>query len=150
MSTESPSRPPRARVAPWVVLASAATLLIGCAQQGPTGSRERVFAADLVGMARKCVAEAPTINDGQAAQMTMTLANDGGWCGVFLSRSGRPYDSALMATRPNRGKIVVNRVGDRTRIAYTPNQGFVGSDSFSVKLIPGDAEVKVTVTVSAN
>lgn len=134
----------------WVALAAVGLTVAGCAQPGPTASRERVFAADMIGMARKCVAEAPTINDGQAAQMTMSLTNDGGWCGVFVSRSGRPYDSALMATRPGRGKIVVNRVGDRTRIAYTPNQGFVGNDTFSVKLIPGDAEVKVTVTVSAN
>jgi hypothetical protein len=37
-----------------------------------------------------------------------------------------------------------------TRIDYTPNKGFVGTDAFAVKLIPGDATVRVAVTAAAN
>jgi hypothetical protein len=40
-------------------------------------------------------------------------------------------------------------VGDETRIDYTPDRRFAGSDAFTVKLIPGDATIKVAVTVTA-
>ena len=64
--------------------------------------------------------------------------------------TGRPYDSSLLTARPSNGKVVVKRVGDVTRIDYTPNKGFVGTDSFSVKMIPGDATVQVSVASAAN
>ncbi len=136
------------RAAPWL-LGSTALLLAGCNQPG-LGSRERVYAADVTGGAKKCEASTPLLSDGKTSEVAMKVANDGGWCGVSLSRSGRPYDAALLTARPSHGKVVVNRVGDTTRIAYTPEQRFVGSDTFSVKLIPGDAVVRVTATVTAN
>lgn len=148
MTALSQPRPFITRAAPWL-LGSTALLLAGCNQPG-FGSRERVYAADVTGGAKKCEAPSPSLSDGKTAEVTMKVANDGGWCGVSLSRSGRPYDAALLTARPSHGKVVVNRVGDTTRIAYTPAQRFVGSDTFSVKLIPGDAVVRVTATVTAN
>jgi hypothetical protein len=109
-----------------------------------------VFAVDLTGGARKCEAPAPTIADGRTVEAVMRLGNDGGWCGLALQRDGRPYDSALLTGRPTKGRVVVNRVGDTTRLTYTPNQGFTGTDGFTVKLIPGDATVRVAITVTAN
>ena len=45
--------------------------------------------------------------------------------------------------------MLIHEVGDNTRIDYTPDRGFSGTDSFAVKLIPGDAKVIVAVTVTA-
>lgn len=146
MLASSLSRPASA----WVALAAVGLIVTGCAQPGATGSRERVFAADLAGGARKCEAPTPSLTDGQTAQVAMKMANDGGWCGVSVSRSGRPFDTGLLTTRPTHGKVVVTRVGDVTRITYTAPPRFAGTDNFAVKLIPGDATVQVTATVTAN
>jgi hypothetical protein len=138
--------------AAWVAVAGCVLLLVGCANQaGAPASRERVFAADMVGGARKCEAPTPSLTDGQTSDVQMKVANDGGWCGVTVAqRSGRPFDSGLLSARPSRGKVAVNRVGDVTRIAYTPAPGFTGTDSFAVRLIPGESVVRVAVTVTAN
>ena len=146
MLASSLSRPASA----WVALAAVGLIVTACAQPGATGSRERVFATDLAGGARKCEAPTPSPTDGQTTQVAMKMANDGGWCGVSVSRSGRPFDTGLLTTRPTHGKVVVTRVGDVTRITYTPPPRFAGTDSFAVKLIPGDATVQVTATVTAN
>ena len=146
MLASSLSRPASA----WVALAAVALIVTGCAQPGATGSRERVFAAHLAGGARKCEAPTPSLTDGQTAQVAMKMANDGGWCGVSVSRSGRPYDAGLLTTRPTHGKVEVIRVGDVTRITYRPPPRFTGTDSFAIKLLPGDATVQVTATVTAN
>lgn len=142
-------RLPRPR-STWVALTAAVVLVSGCVEQAAPGSRERVFAADLAGGARKCEAPTPDLKNGQTSEVAMKVANDGGWCGVSVAQSGRAFDSGLLTVRPSRGKVVVNRVGDATRIAYTPAKGFAGTDTFSVKLIPGDAIVRVSVTVTAN
>ncbi len=45
--------------------------------------------------------------------------------------------------------MLIHEVGDDTRIDYTPDRRFTGSDSFTVKLIPGEERLKVAVTVTA-
>jgi len=134
----------------FTLAALAALLLAGCAEQQraatPTG---RVFAADLAGGAKKCTAPAPDLSAGQTSNATMTVGNDGGWCGITVANRGRPFDTGLLTGRPDNGKVLVRRVGDTTRIDYTPNARFTGTDSFAVKLIPGDSVVKVSVTVTA-
>lgn len=134
----------------FTLAALAALMLSGCTEPqraaGPTG---RVFAADLAGGAKKCTAPTPDLAAGQTATVAMTVGNDGGWCGVTVQNRGKPFDTGLLTGRPNNGKVLVRRVGDTTRIDYTPNARFTGTDSFAVKLIPGDSVVKVNVTVTA-
>ena len=145
MTAISSSRP---RIT-WIALAAAAVLMTGCAEPARSpGSRERVFAADLAGGARNCEAPKPDLADGQTADAAMKVGNDGGWCGILLQRRGRPYDSSLLTDRPAHGKVAVIRVGDATRIGYTPTAGFAGADNFAVKLIPGDVTLRVAVTVT--
>lgn len=134
----------------FTLAALAGLLLAGCAEQQrsatPTG---RVFAADLAGGAKKCTAPTPDLSAGQTSTVAMNVGNDGGWCGVTVQNRGRPFDTGLLSARPENGKVLVRRVGDITRIDYTPNSRFAGTDSFAVKLIPGDSVVKVNVTVTA-
>jgi hypothetical protein len=125
--------------------------LAGCSHNaaGPAGSRLRVYAADLAGAAKVC--EVPRVNPaaGAGSEAPMKVVNDGGWCGISLHQDGpKPYEAGLLTTRPNHGNVLIHEVGDDTRIDYTPDRGFAGSDSFSVQLIPGNASIRVPVTVT--
>jgi len=134
----------------WTALAVFGGLLVGCAEQRPpAGPSGRVFAADLQGGARMCEANKPDLVDGKTADVQMRVGNDGGWCAVSVQKGSGPYDSGLLTARPVHGKVLVHKVGDTTRITYTPNRGYAGPDAFSVKLIPGDPTIRVVVTVQA-
>jgi hypothetical protein len=43
--------------------------------------------------------------------------------------------------------VLIHQVGDTTRIDYTPEPNFTGSDTFAVTLIPGDAVIRTAVKV---
>jgi hypothetical protein len=128
-------------------------LLAGCSPNpnaGPGGSRLRTYAADVTGGAKVC--EAPNLSPaaGQTTEAAIKVANDGGWCGLVLHQDGpKPYDAGLLTARAAHGNVTIHRVGDDTRIDYTPDRGFTGSDSFAVKLIPGDGTIHAAVTVTA-
>jgi hypothetical protein len=127
-------------------------LLAGCSQNpgAPGGSKLRVYAADVTGAAKVC--EAPKLNPaaGQITETALKVANDGGWCGLILNQDGpKPYDAGLLIARPAHGNVTIHEVGDNTRIDYTPDRGFSGSDSFAVKLVPGGGTIHVAVTVTA-
>ena len=125
-------------------------LLAGCsANTGPGGSKLRTYAADLVGGAKVCDIPKVSPDPGQTADAAIKVSNDGGWCGFTVQQDGaKPFGAGLLLTRPNHGTVTIHAVGDHTRIDYTPDRGFTGSDSFAVKLIPGDAKVNVGVTVT--
>lgn len=131
---------------------SLAAILAGCAQEaGPAASTRRVFHADLQGGAAVCtVPRDVSLTAGQQAEARMTVGNDGGWCGITVSQSGpRPYDAGLLVERPRHGRVHVRKVGDVTRVDFTPDPGFVGADSFTVRFLPGNPALKVAVTVQA-
>ena len=44
--------------------------------------------------------------------------------------------------------MFIHTVGDATRIDYRPERGFAGGDAFTVQLLPGNATVQASVTVS--
>jgi hypothetical protein len=134
----------------WLALIVTGTLLQGCGTPAPPGSRLRVYAADLTGAAKSCAAPRIMPTTGKATAVTISLGNDGGWCGVSAQQSGaKPFEAGLLTGRPNHGTVLIHEVGDETRIDYTPDRGFAGSDSFAVKLLPGDVPVEATVTVAA-
>ena len=78
----------------------------------------------------------------------MSVGNDGGWCALTLSTSGRPYAAGLLTARPAHGRVYIHTVGSTTRIDYTPAAQYAGADSFTVKMEPGDAVARVAVSVS--
>ncbi len=129
-----------------------AVLLAGCSSQqqaGQAGSKLRVYATDMAGGAKICVAPKIVPSPAATTEVTMGLSNDGGWCGVRVDQDGaKPFDAGLLTARPAHGSVTIHSVGDDTRIDYTPDRGFSGNDSFRVKLIPGNETVHVTVAVS--
>jgi hypothetical protein len=94
------------------------------------------------------VAPAASPPDGQSVLVQMQVSNEGGWCGITTSRGGSAFDSYLIVTRPAHGKVFAHRVGTNTRIDYTPDTGFAGTDSFAVRLVPGNAVLQAGVTVT--
>lgn len=127
--------------------AVAALLLQGCAEK-PAGPPARVFAADMAGAAKSCNVPPVTPVAGRTIDVAMKVANDGGWCAVTVNNNGKPYSAGLLVTPPSHGKPLIHTVGNDTRIDYTPDARYAGTDSFTVRLIPGDAVLRVTVTVT--
>jgi hypothetical protein len=129
----------------WLCLAVIVPFAQGCVQQAGWNG---VYAADLAGGARTCVAPASSPTDGQSFVVQMQVSNEGGWCGSAINRGGVPFESYLMVTRATHGRVFAHRVGNNTRIDYTPDPGFTGTDSFAVRLIPGNAVFQGAVTVT--
>jgi len=129
---------------------AALVALAGCAEGGAGPGGSRVFYADTQGGAKSCATTPArvSLSNGGSTDVAMNVGNDGGWCGVSVSRFVGPYSAGLMVQRPNHGKVYVHTVGNATRVDYTPDPGFGGTDSFAVKLIPGDATMRVAVTVT--
>jgi hypothetical protein len=142
-----------AQPAAWCALAVTAVLLQGCGAEKspppPEASRARTFAVDQAGAAKSCTAPRPSLTAGKPSDVAMAVANNGGWCGLLVTQAGpKPFGAGLLTVRPAHGKVYVHTVGDDTRIDYTPDFGFAGTDSFTVQLLPGDASVRVAVTVA--
>ncbi len=129
----------------WPCLAITALLLQGCAQKAGWNG---IFTVDTQGVAKTCVTPTVSVPDGQAVQAQVQVSNEGGWCGVTVNRGGAAYDSYLSVSRPNHGRVFAHRVGGNTRIDYTPDTGFTGTDSFAIRLLPGDGVLQEAITVT--
>ena len=145
------AQPVRHRSA-WLILALAGLLLPSCSDNKPAASQAstaRVFAVDMKGAAAICDAQKLGVPAGQAINTAVKLGNDGGWCAMTVTQvDGKPFATSLLTTRPEHGKVLIHRVGDATRIDYTPDRGFTGADVFVVQLLPGDATIRANVTVA--
>jgi Bacterial Ig domain len=130
----------------WLCFAATALLAQGCTRSAPTWNG--VFGVDLEGAAKTCTAPNVTPPDGLGVKVQVQMTNDGGWCGVSANRNGGSFDSYLLVTRPAHGTVFAHHVGAYTRIDYTPDPGFAGTDSFAVHMIPGDGTVEETVIVN--
>ena len=140
---------PAALFAPFCALALTALLSAACSQ---TPSQQmpaaRLYAIDQTGGAKSCIAASTQLIDGKPANIPMSVGNDGGWCGVTLVRADGPYSAGLLTARPAHGRVYIHTVGSVTRIDYTPAAGYSGTDSFTVKMVPGDATASISVTVA--
>ncbi len=132
----------------WLAIAAAALVLQGCAQRQPAGPTARVFAADMAGAARVCTAPPVTPAPGRTIDAAIKLGNDGGWCAITVNNSGRPFDAGLLVAEPQHGKVLIHTVGNDTRIDYTPTAHYTGADAFSVRLLPGDATIRVAANIT--
>ena len=136
-----------------LTLALGLAMLAGCAEQAATRAPApgaRLYANDLAGGAKTCtVPQQVSLSAGQPADATMLVDNDGGWCGITVAQSGpKPYANGLVEKRPENGRLHIHSVGDRTRVDYIPNAAFGGTDAFTVRMLPGDATLRVAVTVN--
>jgi hypothetical protein len=113
-------------------------------QQQAAAPAARIYAVDVQGRSALCdVPRGVTLAAGRATDATMTMDNGGGWCGIATDRAG----PGLVTAKPANGRLNVRKVGATTRVDYIPDRGFVGTDTFAVKLLPDQAELKVAATV---
>jgi len=131
-----------------VTVATTALMLQACAPQGPQAPAARIFASDMAGAAKACTVPKVETAAGKQTPVAMKVGNDGGWCAITVSDGGKPFSAGLLTTEPAHGKVLIHTVGDNTRIDYTPDVQYAGADSFMVRLIPGDATIATTVSVS--
>ncbi len=76
------------------------------------------------------------VADGGTASVSMVISNDGGFCAASLTAgNGHPYDAPLVPTRPMHGDETVVKYNGKTSIEYAAKAGYVGPDSFVVRLI---------------
>jgi hypothetical protein len=84
---------------------------------------------------------------------TMTVANDGGWCwaDTYQRRNWRTLSAHSVAvTSPSRhGHVLVGDIENQeVRIAYQPEPGFAGRDSFTIRYDTDDSERTFLITVA--
>ena len=133
-----------------IAVAAAAIALQGCASKAPPPS---AATEDLnVGIAKSCTFSPVQPAPGTTVNATITMSNDG-WCAVRVTeRDGQPFQLGLVHDRPEHGTMLIQKLGGQTRLEYTPNAGFTGTDAFTALLRPRaggpDATVQVAVTVS--
>ncbi len=94
------------------------------------------------------------VADGGSAKIAMSVSNEGGYCAATLTAaSGKPFDAPLLHMPPKHGSARVVKYNGRTSVEYTPVAGYLGTDSFEVRLIvkgqPGYTTLDATATVVA-
>jgi len=137
------------------LLLTAAALAASCAPKPPPRAPTRQYAVDQTGAAKSCTVPKVTPADGKETPVAISVGNDGGWGAISVSQPPAtrnadlvPYKAGLLTSRPTHGKVYVHTVGDATRIDYRPAPNYAGPDSFAVTLLPGDAVLRVDVTVT--
>src|ERR1700722_16449298 len=86
------------------------------------------------------------------ATATITMNNDGGWCWynsvATQSKTLLLVDAYVLSRPPVHGKVLLADSGKKsTRIAYKPDPGFTGTDTFEIHIMYLDHTRTYTVTV---
>ena len=138
----------------FLILASAATLA-SCAQPPPPPPPPPPLPPHLGPPPATACSVAPfKLSYGGTTDLQMIVSNDGGYCAATLTAAnGRAFDAPLEPVPPRFGHARVIKYNGKTNVEYTPRPGFVGSDSFTVRLIergqPGYTTLSVHVTVQS-
>ena len=131
-----------------LIAAAVVLALSGCAKTPPPAP---VVDLQNEGIAKACTPS--TVDLTSPAPATIALTNDG-WCGVVTAeKDGQPFKYGLVKARPEHGRVYIRPVNGQTRVEYTANPGFAGSDRFAVALVPNaagvpDSALRVDVTVT--
>ena len=133
---------------PAVAAAAAVLVLQGCATPPPPPPPP---GEDLnAGIARTCSFTPVTPVLGGSASSTITMTNDG-WCAVRVRQAdGSPFQLGLMKVRPEHGRVLIEKLGGETRLEYTADPAWTGTDRFTAVVRPtqgADATLQVAVNV---
>ena len=134
-----------------IALAACIAALQGCAT--PT-SAPQVAGEDLnIGIAKSCTASKVDVSAANTASATIAMTNDG-WCAVRLTeKDGKPFQLGLVRARPDHGRVLIQKMGGETRLEYSAENRYVGTDRFTVALRSKtqgapDTTIQVAVTVT--
>jgi hypothetical protein len=91
------------------------------------------------------------VKDGGNADVVMSLSSEGGYCAAtLLTDEGVPFAAGLVPVTPLHGIPRVVRYNGKTSVEFAPQPGFVGHDSFIVKLIVHGKPGYTTLNMSVN
>ena len=134
-----------------IAIAAAAIGLTSCAPQAPV---TQVASEDLnVGIAKTCTAPPIDLTSSVTANAIIDMTNDG-FCAVRTKeKSGQPWALGLVRSRPQHGRVLIQKLGGETRIEYSADDRYVGPDRFTVALRSAtpntpDATVQIAVNVT--
>ena len=101
--------------------------------------------------ATACATSAYHVAPGDNA--TMTITNDGGWCWADINEGsywGRFAASYVTVTDPPKhGHVMVGDLANQNvRVAYQPEPGFAGQDSFNVHYRGTNTDLTYSVAVA--
>ena len=130
-----------------ILLGTALFANIGWAQQAGVGD-----AAMSMPQSKTCTAEDGgwSVPGGTPGIGTITMTNDGGWCG---QRLGVEFNDVVfggamhLSKLPQHGQVAIVQHKDYTDVAYKPDDGFTGQDSFSVLVQINNIDKPYNVTV---
>lgn len=132
-----------------IAIGATALALMGCANQAKPPEPGVDYNE---GIAKSCTPSTVSFASATTASATIDMTNDG-WCAVRVTQAdGKPFLLGLMKSRPDHGHVLVQRAGNETRVEYTADDRFVGTDSFTVALRPQGAAANApdyTLTVKA-
>ena len=127
---------------------AAALALTACAKTAPPVLTAEDPRND--GIAKTCTPTNPDLTKPGPYTASIAMTNDG-WCGVFATdKDGKPFSLGLLRARPAHGRVLTQKVGNATRVEYTPENNYVGTDTFTIALRPTTGEdVPLVVSVNA-
>ena len=101
------------------------------------------------GIAKTCSFTPAQPKSGASVEATITMTNDG-WCSFRASETkGNAYLLGLVKQRPAHGELQIRKWGGESRVEYTPNPGYTGTDKFAVALRPNDGSADAAVVLTA-
>ncbi len=101
--------------------------------------------------AQQCSVTPFSVKDGGSADVVMTLSSEGGYCAATLvSEEDAPFSAGLVTVTPLHGIPRVVRYNGKTSVEFAPQPGFVGHDSFIVRLIVRGKPGYTTLNMSVN
>lgn len=96
-----------------------------------------------------CSAKGPPANAGAAPPWTITVSNEGVWCGHRRTPATRANNITFQVRKaPQHGEVSQAASGPQTTISYKPVKGYVGADSFTLYLPNGNIEYQYQVNVT--
>jgi len=121
------------------------TSLTACGQQTAPQYGSADIPPSAARAARLCIAEG---HPGAADPSTwaITVSSEGGRCAH--SRGWGGVEQAYEVVRsPRHGQLTQESKGGVTMVSYTPERGFIGSDSFALRYPPKNARLQYLVGV---
>ncbi len=101
--------------------------------------------------AQQCSVAPFSVKDGGSADVVMTLSSEGGYCAAtLLNERGVPFDTWTVPVVSLHGVPRVVPYNGKTSVEYAPQPGFVGHDSFIVRLIVRGKPGYTTLNMSVN
>ena len=134
-----------------LILAAVAVLALQACAPRPTPQTVEVDPLN-EGIAKTCTYSPVQPTPGASVEANITMTNDG-WCAFRASEKlGSAYLLGLVKQRPQHGELQIRKWNGESRVEYTANPGYTGSDRFTVALRPqgggADATIVLTATVT--